>query len=542
LAIAALLSAVAVLAGAPSASAAVEPVGDSAAELYDPSEVFVFRLALPKASWDGLEADSDKYQPGTFSFARSDGTPTKVGAFSTPMSVEIRLKGNFSFRPLSEKAGFKVRFPPAEPFFGLRVLTLNSLVSDPSMIHETLSYEAFRGVGVPASRSGYAYVYVNGEDFGVHLNLETMDRLALEKRFGPFDEEVQHLYEGEDGDDVWEDFEWSFEVDEGDEGDRSDLEALTEAVNSEGPPDWPTRVASVIDLEEMTRAWAVEKYVGHWDGYSGEEHSWTPNNYYLYSDSTGKFQMLPWGTDETWQAAHRLSFDGPAGRMFDRCLGDDACLSIYRDSVLAVHKTLAGMALGPLARDTAAMLAPWQRLEAEESYREEWSLEEIREGVEETCAFLVSRPGDAAAWLGSAAAGVGQPASCAAPPPQAPAGAGKGALTTPAPISPAGPSVRSLRVVRLAVKGGVLRTRLRLLSAGVVTLRASIPIRGKAILVCRKRVRVGAAGSLSLRCQLPLAVREQLREKPRRIKVVTRFVAAGDAPEVVSRSLPSGNG
>ena len=32
---------------------------------------------------------------------------------------------------------------------------------------------------MPASRTGYAYVYVNGDDYGVHLNIETLDEVAL---------------------------------------------------------------------------------------------------------------------------------------------------------------------------------------------------------------------------------------------------------------------------------------------------------------------------------------------------------------------------
>ena len=50
----------------------------------------------------------------------------------------------------------------------------------------------------------------------------------------------------------------------------------------------------------MTRMWAVERYLGHWDGYT------TKNNYYLVSDPSGRFQMLPWGTDQTWVERPRL--------------------------------------------------------------------------------------------------------------------------------------------------------------------------------------------------------------------------------------------
>ena len=87
------------------------------------------------------------------------------------------------------------------------------MVQDTSMIHERLAYEAFRSVGVPSPRTGYAYLEVNGEDFGLHLNIETTDDVALEKRLGAFD----HLYEGAYGSDVAPGGAGSFEIDEGDE-------------------------------------------------------------------------------------------------------------------------------------------------------------------------------------------------------------------------------------------------------------------------------------------------------------------------------------
>lgn len=73
-------------------------------------------------------------------------------------------------------------------------------------------------------------------------------------------------------------------------------------------------MAAVADLEEMTRMWATEKYIGQWDGYAGKDGDpWLPNDYYLYSDPTGRFQMMPWGTTKAgrWSVAWR-STAGPA--------------------------------------------------------------------------------------------------------------------------------------------------------------------------------------------------------------------------------------
>ena len=51
------------------------------------------------------------------------------------------------------------------------------------MIHETLGYEVLRAAGVPAPRTGFAYVRVNGVGYGLYLDLETYDDVSLPRLF-----------------------------------------------------------------------------------------------------------------------------------------------------------------------------------------------------------------------------------------------------------------------------------------------------------------------------------------------------------------------
>lgn len=507
---------------------------DEAATIFDPGRMYVIKLTLPPEGETALGKTESQpnttpfeYQPGgTFSIAETDGTPDGVAKFSDPVPVEVRLKGSASLRYLDKKSAFKIKFVGAGRLRGLRILTLNNMVEDPSMIHETLAYTAFRGSGVPASRTGYAYVYLNDRDYGVHLNIETLDEIALEKLFGSFDEDTQHLYESEYEAEVDPARAWMYEIDEGND-DRGDLEALIEAVNSSGPSSWAERVKAVANLEEMTRMWAVEKYIGQWDGYAGMEASWLPNNYYLYSDPTGRFQMLPWGNDESWQAAYHLPFDGPAGRMFDLCIDDDACFAIYRKAVAAVRTAIAGMSLDALAASTAALLEPWQVMEDEDSTREEHSLEEIADGVAETREFIATRPAEADEWLGEQQQPGVEPTTF----PSAPALPGR--------VDPVGPS---LRIGRIWVAGGVLRTQAQLRTGGVVTQQAKISTGKGAVVICRDRAQAEAARSLTLQCRLPASIRERLRQKSLGLTVATRFFPASGKPENVARRITLSRG
>ena len=238
---------------------------------------------------------------------------------------------------------------------------------------------------------------VNGADYGVYLDVEQLDDVALQSRFAT----TQHLYEGNYTNDVLPGASGSFEVDEGSDSDRSDLDALIASVNAPDP--WSEHVSSFADLAEMTRMWAVERYIGHWDGYSGWDDSgfgnlYSPNNYFLHSDGSGRFSMLPWGTDQTWSPfplATGFGFDDGTAIMFTRCLADPSCGALYRNAVAAAASTIAGLDLAGLADATAEMLRPWQELDP----RKEATLEDIDVSVAGVHDYLPSRAHDAEAWL-----------------------------------------------------------------------------------------------------------------------------------------------
>src|ERR1044072_7127434 len=399
-------------------------------------------------------------------------------------------------------------------FPGLRKMTLNNMVEDFSLIHERLTYEAFRAAGIAAPRTGFAFVRVNGDDFGISLNIENLDKVNLERWFGPFDD-PQHLYEGEYGTDVKPGETTKFEVDEGDEEERSDLEALIATANASEGSGWSSQVAPVADLGQMTRMWAVEKYIGHWDGYSGRAGAKQPNNYFLYSSPTGVFQMLPWGTDMTWE--ERLAFDGPAGLLFDKCLADPACLTLYRKELRAVGNPIAGLGLDSLGKDTAKLLKPWEEADPRLEFP---GL--VDGAVSETLAFIAARPAELASWLdsgtadGSTSGGSG----------------GEGGSRLVRIWQP--PLFVAVRRHPPAASAGVLRTRFRFSAAGRVTQTATIETAKGRANACSVHAQVPGAGGLTIRCPLSRSVRRRLRHRWLNLSLRTRFVPrAGGAETIV---------
>ena len=484
----------------------------TAEEMYEADTVVVADLQLPPESVAALEAEPVEYAEGTFSLAPSDGTPGGVGEFSAPLTVGIRLKGDTSFRDLGGKAAFKVKFAEyvkGQRFLGLKNLTLNNMVQDPSMVHEALAYAAFRAVGVPAPRTGYADVRVNGEEFGMHLNLETLDDVALERLFGSFEAPPQHLYEGQAGVDVVPGDAGLFEVDEGEEGDISDLEALIAA---------PIAHA---DLEEMTRMWAVERYVGHWDGYSTQ-----PHNYYLYSDPLGEFQMLPWGTDQTW-ALPQLGFGPPGAALFKACFADPACRSLYIGALRETRDTGTALDAGAAAQDLAALLAPWQELEV--APRKPFGAAEIDAAVAGVVDFAAKRPAALAKFLGEDESPGG--------------GDGRAAPSADSPAAERPVISQRLIVNRAALGRGLFLARLEAppgsrveFDAHIATARGNIP-------ACKRsagpwpRIATLKTGTLALRCRLSPAVRRHLVARWIRLRTEISLLLPNSAVLSLDRNI-----
>ncbi|GMV41342.1 MAG: hypothetical protein AMXMBFR64_30580 [Myxococcales bacterium] len=361
----------------PTPGALNEPLVDLQAVLYDPMRVAEVDLWVDAAGLKALWQDPYTYVDGRIRV-------TLDGYTSPVLDVGVRLKGRIgSFRTLNEKAAFKVKFNhkvKGTKWIGLKKLTLNNMVQDTSMVHEVLSYALMREVGLPASRTGYAWVRLNNRDYGLYLNLETYDDVFTAKHFPS----TQHLYEGGYGLDVTPGAAPQFDLDEGDATDLSDLEALIAAAAKPAGQAWLDAVGAVADLDELRLLWAAEIYTGHWDGYAP-----TINNYYLHSDADGRFAMLTSGTDQTFGS--HLDFHGGNGLLFKRCMETWPCRQAYDQQMATLVAAVPPLHLGAYAKSVAAFLKPW----VEADPRKPYSTAQVASAVQGTVDFLAKRQADA---------------------------------------------------------------------------------------------------------------------------------------------------
>jgi hypothetical protein len=125
----------------------------------------------PAAKADNPPPPADPRKRSAFGreFAFIRGTVEMDG--QTYKNIGIRFKGNASYASAARvlKRPFKLdfnRFDPNQTLHGLTQINLNNNSFDPSMVREALSYEVFRGAGIPSPRTAFALVYLTVE--GVH--------------------------------------------------------------------------------------------------------------------------------------------------------------------------------------------------------------------------------------------------------------------------------------------------------------------------------------------------------------------------------------
>lgn len=105
--------------------------------------------------------------------------------------VGIRAKGNTSLSSVaamgSSRYSFKIEFDhydAGKTYRGLDKLSLNNLIQDNTMMKDFLTYRMMDAFGVDAPLCSYAYLTVNGADWGLYLAVEGVEESFLERNYG----------------------------------------------------------------------------------------------------------------------------------------------------------------------------------------------------------------------------------------------------------------------------------------------------------------------------------------------------------------------
>jgi spore coat protein H len=261
-------------------------------------------------------------------------------------NIGFRLRGNTS--RLSQKKSFKVSFNTFEngrKYYGLEKLNLNGEHNDPTIIRSILCWNLLRKMGIPAPRANHVEVYINGDYYGLYVNVEHIDEEFVDLRFGNTDGNLYKCYYGVDfnyisnnpndykmgnnGQRVYE-LKTNTTAD-----DYSDLGEFIDILNNESLSFLPCELEKIFNVDAYLKVMAFDVLTANWDG-----PIWNKNNCYLYKNTaTGKLEYIPFDVDNTYGVSwfgnidwgtrniYQWSQDGQSRPIYERILA----IPEYRD-------------------------------------------------------------------------------------------------------------------------------------------------------------------------------------------------------------------
>ena len=148
--------------------------------LFDTSEVHTIDIVMD--DWEDFieNCENEEYVTCT---AIIDGEAYK--------NIGIRAKGNTSLRNVSamnsDRYSFKLEFDhydSGKNYYGLDKLSLNNMIQDTTYMKDYLTYQMMGEFEVDSPLCSYAYIRVNGEDWGLYLAVEGVEDAFLQRNYG----------------------------------------------------------------------------------------------------------------------------------------------------------------------------------------------------------------------------------------------------------------------------------------------------------------------------------------------------------------------
>lgn len=207
----------------------------------------------------------------------------------------IRYRDARSFTPGGRRNGLYIQVSTVDKNVtceGVKAIDLSSALRDPSMVREVAGYEITRDYMV-APKANYARVNINGEYYGLFVNIEVVDDTFVNKYFGKGTsgifysnpnagemeaEGCRSKYHGNLRHDNNADcFSHNFEKVQ---GSWNDLYNFTDVLNNR-----PQDIENVLDVDQTLWMLALNNVMLNLYSYTGK----SAPNYYLVKKADGKF-------------------------------------------------------------------------------------------------------------------------------------------------------------------------------------------------------------------------------------------------------------
>lgn len=158
------------------------------ADLYDINTIQDIQIKFHADNWryllDSLRFNGDEFLDAELT----------VNGKLLPKDVGIRYRDGRSFTPGGKRNGLYISFNHLARDFsyeGRTALDLSSALRDPTLIREVLASE-IASQYMPTPRANYAKVSINGEFYGLFVNIEVVKDAFLSRHFGSIDRDVYY--------------------------------------------------------------------------------------------------------------------------------------------------------------------------------------------------------------------------------------------------------------------------------------------------------------------------------------------------------------
>ena len=280
-----------------------EPIADQS-DVFSDRAIRTYSLEMPEGRWRKLreQALAERWAAASL---RVDGVAFGV--------VGVRFKGATGTlaacfqdgKPICAKLPMKLRFDRYDPerrFFGLQRLNFHAMLRDPSGMRERLAYRVFEEAGIPAPRTAWARIAVNGRDLGVFTLVEAIDARFADRRFF-FDDGL--LYK-----EAWpgtldpDYYERRLRSNRGEPHEHATMLAFARELARAEPGQLARVLERWTDPDQLMRYMAVDRLVGNWDGLTAwycDPGACTNHNFFWYAEKQRKrLWLIPWDLDNSF--------------------------------------------------------------------------------------------------------------------------------------------------------------------------------------------------------------------------------------------------
>ncbi len=277
----------------------VKSQGD--APFYDTAVIRTLFLDFEGADWEKEMAD----------FKNTDvEMPAKLtvdGRVYKDVGVHYRGASSFMMVPEDRKRSLNVSLDfvhTGQNVGGYRTLNLLNSNGDPTFLRAVLYHQIAREY-IPAPKANWVQVVINGESWGLYVNVEQFNKDFVAEWFGTTkgarwkapgrpngNSGLEYL-----GDDVAE-YRRRFEIKSKDDPESwKALIGLCRVLNQTPAEQLEEKLSPILDIDGALKFLALENVFINTDGY------WTrASDYSLYRGTDGKFHIIPHDVNETFRS------------------------------------------------------------------------------------------------------------------------------------------------------------------------------------------------------------------------------------------------